>query len=96
MMIKLFAQQIRQATQNGLRRRITTATVVLSAKQTPEQLIDVSKALRGWDEKLKEAGVGDIDFNLKCLVAHVLRIKFVSFSIIKCFFFKAVFSIFLE
>lgn len=40
--------------------------------------ISIESALKGWPEKLKEAGVGDIDFNLKCLVAHTLKRKFVS------------------
>lgn len=78
-MFKLITQQVKQITQNVIRRQIATTSVVFSNQTTAaDQLIDVTKALEGWDNKLKEAGVGDIDFNLKCLVAHVLKRKFVS------------------
>lgn len=43
-----------------------------------KEKIEVKSLLKGWAEKLKAAGVGDIDFNLKCLVAHTLKQKFVS------------------
>ncbi|XP_023304938.2 MTRF1L release factor glutamine methyltransferase [Lucilia cuprina] len=75
-MFKLISQQMRQVKQNLIRRQMQTTPAVLSSKQTSDQLIDVTKALEGWDNKLKEAGVGDIEFNLKCLVAHVLKRKF--------------------
>lgn len=78
-MFKLITQHVKQITQNVIRRQIATTSVVFSNQTTTaDQLIDVTKALEGWDNKLKEAGVGDIDFNLKCLVAHVLKRKFVS------------------
>lgn len=50
----------------------------LNYNQSHCQRVEVRKALEGWYEKLKDAGVGDIEFNLKCLVAHVLKRKFVS------------------
>lgn len=77
-MLKLFTQHMRAVTQSALKRQIGATTANLSTKETPDQLIDISKALQGWVIKLREAGVGDIDFNLKCLVAHVLKRKFVS------------------
>lgn len=40
--------------------------------------VDVKYALEGWDEKMKKAGVEDREFNLKCIVSHVLNRKFVS------------------
>uniref|UniRef100_A0A1B0A896 peptide chain release factor N(5)-glutamine methyltransferase n=1 Tax=Glossina pallidipes TaxID=7398 RepID=A0A1B0A896_GLOPL len=48
----------------------------LNDNQSHGQSVEVRKALEGWYEKLKDAGVGDIEFNLKCLVAHVLKRKF--------------------
>ncbi|XP_017111412.1 MTRF1L release factor glutamine methyltransferase [Drosophila elegans] len=45
---------------------------------TGQSSIPVSKALENgrWVEKLKAAGVEDTDFNLKCIVSHVLKQKF--------------------
>lgn len=42
--------------------------------------IPVTKALEigQWEEKLKAAGVEDRKFNVKCIVSHVLKQKFVS------------------
>lgn len=44
----------------------------------PGSFTEVNSILKGWDEKLKEAGVEDRKFNLKCIVSHVLQRKFVS------------------
>ncbi|KAH8410294.1 hypothetical protein KR009_010785 [Drosophila setifemur] len=38
--------------------------------------IPVTKALEGWAEKLKAAGIEDTEFNFKCIVSHVLKKKF--------------------
>ncbi|KAM8715086.1 hypothetical protein ACLKA7_002177 [Drosophila subpalustris] len=51
----------------------SAATITTS---TGGSLIEVNKALNGWEKKLKDAGVQDIDFNLKCIVSHVLKQKF--------------------
>lgn len=53
-------------------------TAAKTATPTVSPLIEVRDALNGWGDKLKEAGVNDIDFNLKCIVSHVLQRKFVS------------------
>ncbi|XP_034474720.1 MTRF1L release factor glutamine methyltransferase [Drosophila innubila] len=52
-----------------------TATTKLTTR-TAGTLIEVNKALNGWEKKLKDAGVQDTDFNLKCIVSHVLKQKF--------------------
>lgn len=41
--------------------------------------IPVTRALEGWTAKLKAAGIEDTDFNLKCIVSHVLNRKFVKY-----------------
>lgn len=69
-MYKLLTQQIGRQ----LRRQYATTSISASAVKN----IDVGKSLDEWQKKLRDAGVGDIDFNLKCLVAHVLKRKFVS------------------
>lgn len=55
---------------------------VSSGNKTPKlptgPQVDVKYALEGWDEKMKKAGVEDRQFNLKCIVSHVLNRKFVS------------------
>ncbi|EDW04800.1 GH23445 [Drosophila grimshawi] len=53
---------------------ITKTTATTTA--TGGRLIEVNKALNGWEAKLKDAGVQDTDFNLKCIVSHVLKRKF--------------------
>lgn len=81
------AQQLRQQTRQVSRvstinyTKATSGTDLSRQQQqtTQSPTIKVNKALEGWPEKLRKAGVGDIDFNLKCLVAHVLGRKFVSF-----------------
>ncbi|XP_054742422.1 MTRF1L release factor glutamine methyltransferase [Anastrepha obliqua] len=88
-MLKLVAQQLQQQVRQVSRAsavNYTKATASSASGSTPsreqqqqrKQLssIEVTKALEGWPEKLRKAGVGDIDFNLKCLVAHVLGQKF--------------------
>nr|XP_014086098.1 MTRF1L release factor glutamine methyltransferase [Bactrocera oleae] len=84
-MFKLVAQQLRQQTRQVSRvstinyTKATSGTDLSRQQQqqtTQSPTIKVNKALEGWPEKLRKAGVGDIDFNLKCLVAHVLRRKF--------------------
>lgn len=77
-MFKLLTKQLSRSVQTGFSRQLKTTPAVFMTKQTPDQLIDVTKALEGWEFKLKQAGVGDTDFNLKCLVSHVLKKKFVS------------------
>lgn len=76
-MFKLLTQQVRHFSRSALRQVRPTAPLG-SSEQTAAEKIDVSKAIEGWDEKLRESGVGDIEFNLKCLVAKVLQKKFVS------------------
>ncbi|XP_001357283.2 MTRF1L release factor glutamine methyltransferase [Drosophila pseudoobscura] len=43
---------------------------------TGGQLVAVTKAMEGWSQKLQDAGVSDTEFNLKCIVSHVLKRKF--------------------
>lgn len=76
-MYKLLVQHVRQISRTGTR-QLQVATANRTTQQNREQKIDVSKALEGWDEKLRQNEVGDIDFNLKCIVAKVLQRKFVS------------------
>ncbi|KAH8356999.1 hypothetical protein KR200_011889 [Drosophila serrata] len=38
--------------------------------------VPVTAALEGWTAKLKAAGIEDTDFNIKCIVSHVLNRKF--------------------
>lgn len=76
-MYKLLVQHGRQISRTGTR-QLQVATTNWTTQQDREQKIDVSKALEGWDEKLRQNEVGDIDFNLKCIVAKVLQRKFVS------------------
>lgn len=76
-MYKLLVQHVRQIPRTGTR-QLQVATANWTTQQNREQKIDVSKALEGWDEKLRQNEVGDIDFNLKCIVAKVLQRKFVS------------------
>ncbi|XP_055851655.1 MTRF1L release factor glutamine methyltransferase [Episyrphus balteatus] len=40
------------------------------------RMVDIRDSLDSWKSKLNEAGVGDIDFNLKCIVAHVIKKNF--------------------
>lgn len=40
------------------------------------RMIDIRDNLDSWKSKLNDAGVGDIDFNLKCIVAHVIKKNF--------------------
>ncbi|XP_013117653.1 MTRF1L release factor glutamine methyltransferase [Stomoxys calcitrans] len=74
-MYKLMTQQLRHFSRTTPR-QITPTAAAWTTKQSSEQKIYVSKALEGWDEKLRSNGVGDIDFNLKCIVAKVLQRKF--------------------
>ncbi|BFF93180.1 MTRF1L release factor glutamine methyltransferase [Drosophila madeirensis] len=41
-----------------------------------KQFVAVTKAVEGWVQKLEDAGVHDTEFNLKCIVSHVLKRKF--------------------
>ncbi|XP_055906662.1 MTRF1L release factor glutamine methyltransferase [Eupeodes corollae] len=40
------------------------------------RVVNIRNNLDTWKSKLNEAGVGDIDFNLKCIVAHVTKKNF--------------------
>ncbi|TDG45336.1 hypothetical protein AWZ03_008237 [Drosophila navojoa] len=84
-MLKYLTQPLRRATPivgrsfcnsklSGSSAKVTAATTTTTPTVGP--LIDVREALDGWSDKLKEAGVSDIDFNLKCIVSHVLQRKF--------------------
>ncbi|XP_075150089.1 hemK methyltransferase 1 [Haematobia irritans] len=57
-------------------KRVNPTDVSWPIRQLSGQNVYVSKAIEGWDEKLRSSGVGDIDFNLKCIVAKVLQRKF--------------------
>ncbi|EDW80363.1 uncharacterized protein Dwil_GK18695 [Drosophila willistoni] len=60
--------------------KFTTRTLRLALKRnyttSASGNLPVTNALKGWREKLKDAGVEDTDFNLKCIVSHVLKKKF--------------------
>ncbi|XP_036321517.1 MTRF1L release factor glutamine methyltransferase [Rhagoletis pomonella] len=88
-MFRLMAQQLRQQVRqvsrasyanyiNATASATSGSTPPREQQQQPQQAssIMVTKALEGWPEKLRKADVGDIDFNIKCLVAHVLGRKF--------------------
>lgn len=64
---------------SGSSAKATAATTTTTPTVGP--LIEVREALDGWSDKLKEAGVSDIDFNIKCIVSHVLQRKFVSYTL---------------
>ncbi|XP_067625480.1 MTRF1L release factor glutamine methyltransferase [Eurosta solidaginis] len=83
-MLKLVAQQLRQQVWQVSRISTVNHTKVTSCAPSGSQeqraaktsAIEITKALENWPEKLRKAGVGGIDFNLKCFVAHVLKRKF--------------------
>ncbi|XP_061395033.1 MTRF1L release factor glutamine methyltransferase-like [Musca vetustissima] len=74
-MYKLIFQQLRQISRTATR-PIRPSAALATTQNNSEEKIDVTKALEGWDEKLRLSEVGDIEFNLKCIVAKVLNRKF--------------------
>jgi len=73
---------LRQLTRSvGLTSRLLRQVNYATNSPTGQSQIPVTKALEigQWAEKLKAAGVEDTEFNLKCIVSHVLKKKFVRF-----------------
>lgn len=70
---------LRQLTRSvGLTSRLLRQVNYATNSPTGQSQIPVTKALEigQWAEKLKAAGVEDTEFNLKCIVSHVLKQKF--------------------
>ncbi|XP_030376647.1 MTRF1L release factor glutamine methyltransferase [Scaptodrosophila lebanonensis] len=82
MMLKLLTKPMRCLAAAKLTRYASSGSSQPSAEHAvtettkDETVVPVTKALDGWAGKLKEAGVEDTDFNLKCIVSHVLQRKF--------------------
>ncbi|XP_017011780.2 MTRF1L release factor glutamine methyltransferase [Drosophila takahashii] len=70
---------LRQLTRSvGLTSRLLRRVNYATNSSTGQSQIPVNTALENgrWAEKLKAAGVEDTEFNVKCIVSHVLKKKF--------------------
>ncbi|ALC40267.1 CG9531 [Drosophila busckii] len=71
-MFKYLTRPLHLASRNAI--RALSGNAATTASSGP--LIEVNQALNGWENKLKDAGVQDTEFNIKCIVSHVLGKKF--------------------
>ncbi|EDV99391.1 MTRF1L release factor glutamine methyltransferase [Drosophila grimshawi] len=75
-MLKYLKRPLLTLRQSATRALSNSTKTTATTTATGGRLIEVNKALNGWEAKLKDAGVQDTDFNLKCIVSHVLKRKF--------------------
>ncbi|EDW63359.1 MTRF1L release factor glutamine methyltransferase [Drosophila virilis] len=82
-MLKYLARPLLTATRSATRSLCsnlsgssTKTTTTSPTSTTGGPLIEVNQAINGWADKLKAAGIQDTEFNIKCIVSHVLNRKF--------------------
>ncbi|XP_034098844.1 MTRF1L release factor glutamine methyltransferase [Drosophila albomicans] len=75
-MFKYLKRPLLMAARSTVRSLSGSAATTSITSSGGGSLIEVNKALNGWEHKLKDAGVRDTEFNLKCIVSHVLQRKF--------------------